>query len=167
MTADQYSWQQEVEWPSLNNRNQVEQNKGSLRRTVQNSRPSAHNSVTSVKKNVWSFHPAGYTPSIPSGDKEHHYGTTSNRRDHKYINNLPPLSGKPKDMPECRALFTWGEVSLSLDGKRIVILPVLPGRWGSGNPTWNNIRRFLFQSSRIKNGVGNGKSTNGGSHPRG
>ena len=113
----------------MNNVNQSERNED--RNEDEKIKACAHNSAKSVE-NAWSSPPAVTTSSTPSNDEAHPSGTISKHRDHRCINNFPPLSGKSEDVPELSALFTWGQVSLSLAGKRILILPVLPGRWGSG-----------------------------------
>lgn len=96
---------------------------------------------------------SSFFPCSPSWEEEHQYGTISKNRDRRYINNLPPLSGKSEDVPGFSALFTWGEVTLSLKGKWTLILPVLPGRRENGSRMWNNMSTFLFQSYRTKSGV--------------
>lgn len=151
MTADQHSWQQAVEWLNLNNQSQFEQNEGrSLKSTLQKSRPVSSFCKVSGKCLILSS--CWYHPFNPlrwqRASVWHHF-----QAQRPQIYKQPSTSFRhSKDVPELSALR--GEVSLSLAGKRIVILPVLPGRWGSGNCMWNNIRRFLFQSCRTKSGVG-------------
>lgn len=98
---------------------EFEQNEGGiLRRYCWKIKGSPHNYIKLVG-NASSSHPSGTTPSTHSCEAGYQYGTISRHRDHRYINNLPPLSGKSTDVPELLALFTREKALFPLQEKKI------------------------------------------------